>query len=412
LCCLIRFVVASWVFLAECQFFDNSFFDFLLSFFLLTLLSLACSMSSLLNASFALANSVQDMTANVTAFQPVRGLENPLAPTPSPQPAAPIFPGPAFRTDPMSTSHGHGVGWLMWLLLLVLSALVIRRVLAWAQEERRRGRLRWSVLPLKFNWNPWEKIVVRYHALRSSESEHEELTSISVVKDHVRKRATGKRDREGEDERDEESVELLPLSSSSPRHLPSVAVSSPPPSLLPAHLPDLINFRSPPILTPSLLEKLLGVLPAILGVHDFSQLFSSADHGCSLSTLYQRCSLGDYDGPTLLLVRDTENYVFGCYCNQPWRRGALYFGGGDCFLFRLWPSLRVYRATGANEYYMLARDKFLAMGGGDDFGLWLDESLCHGSSRKSVTFDNETLASAPEFTCLAVELWGFVEPTR
>lgn len=42
------------------------------------------------------------------------------------------------------------------------------------------------------------------------------------------------------------------------------------------------------------------------------------------------------------------------------------------------------------------------------FGLWLDESLYHGSSLSCDTFNNEPLTSTEDFIIHGVEAWGFV----
>ena len=43
------------------------------------------------------------------------------------------------------------------------------------------------------------------------------------------------------------------------------------------------------------------------------------------------------------------------------------------------------------------------------FGLLLDESLLRGSSQPCSTFDNECLASCPDFDVEGVELWALLE---
>ena len=127
---------------------------------------------------------------------------------------------------------------------------------------------------------------------------------------------------------------------------------------------------------------------------------------------------------------------------RPVRRQGFY-GNGSCFMWREnteADSLKVYMATAANSYYILAEtgatssssisppasqyashstrgasylqnQEFLAFGAGDGtFGLWIDHQLLNGHSDTCPTFLNEPLSSSPNrnFQILALELWSFV----
>ncbi len=64
----------------------------------------------------------------------------------------------------------------------------------------------------------------------------------------------------------------------------------------------------------------------------WSLAYSTKANGISLSTLYRRCSAAL---PTLLLVRDTSGYVFGCYSGDGWRVSPRFYGSGETFVFQL-----------------------------------------------------------------------------
>jgi len=64
-----------------------------------------------------------------------------------------------------------------------------------------------------------------------------------------------------------------------------------------------------------------------------------------------------------------------------------------------------------NINFMCSRRDFVAMGGGSNFGLWMDSDFERGSSTYCETFDNPCLASSEDFQIIAVEVWGFSEPT-
>ena len=100
------------------------------------------------------------------------------------------------------------------------------------------------------------------------------------------------------------------------------------------------------------------------------------------------------------------------------------------------PRAAVYRWTRANTHFVHVSSECLAFGsaslggagsppasprdsGGSSLpgsprsarsgaGLYLDASFEFGSSYPSATYENECLASAPEFRCIKLEAWGFV----
>jgi hypothetical protein len=59
--------------------------------------------------------------------------------------------------------------------------------------------------------------------------------------------------------------------------------------------------------------------------------------------------------------------VFGCFQSESWKKSNLYYGNGMTFVFTVRPSgaLEVYKwAETSNSYFVLSKDKFLAVGGG------------------------------------------------
>lgn len=55
------------------------------------------------------------------------------------------------------------------------------------------------------------------------------------------------------------------------------------------------------------------------------------------------------DGPTVLIIKDKEGYVYGGYASQPWERHADFYGDMKSFLFQLYPTASIFRPTGANN---------------------------------------------------------------
>lgn len=55
------------------------------------------------------------------------------------------------------------------------------------------------------------------------------------------------------------------------------------------------------------------------------------------------------EGPTVLIIKDKEGYIYGGYASQPWERHADFYGDMKSFLFQLYPKASIYRPTGANN---------------------------------------------------------------
>ena len=206
------------------------------------------------------------------------------------------------------------------------------------------------------------------------------------------------------------------------------------------------GYRS--LLSTEDLRQLLPHLPSRCMGKDLTLLFSSQRDGYSLSTLYTRAR---GSGPTLLVVLDDSQSVFGGFGSRDWsgaeyssgglgaggggggglpssyargsvgymssphRRdltggaGAHFFGSGDAFLFALRPDFAVYRWTRVNNEFQLAREDLLAFGGGGGrFGLCLDANLEYGSTGPCETYGNPPLTPLGErFRMVRVELYGF-----
>ncbi|CAN8268489.1 unnamed protein product [Cochlearia groenlandica] len=166
-------------------------------------------------------------------------------------------------------------------------------------------------------------------------------------------------------------------------------------------------------ITAHLLEFLQACLPNIVRGCKWILLYSTLKHGISLRTLLRRSS--ELPGPCLLVAGDKQGAVFGALLECPLRPTPKrkYQGTSQTFLFTtIYGQPRIFRPTGANRYYMMCMNEFLAFGGGGNFALCLDEDLLKATSGPSETFGNECLASSPEFELKNVELWGFAHASQ
>ncbi|CAB4063533.1 E2.3.3.10 [Lepeophtheirus salmonis] len=148
--------------------------------------------------------------------------------------------------------------------------------------------------------------------------------------------------------------------------------------------------------------------------------YSSDEHGVSISTFYSR--IEEYE-QTILVVKTTDQEVFGAYCSSSWKernrnddRGnrQRYFGTGETFLFVLAPKMKHYSWVGpgnginkvedhTRELYMSGTSENICVGGGKGSALFIDNTLSLGSSEKCVTFNNDPLSSKRDFQISLIE---------
>ncbi|XP_059917032.1 MTOR-associated protein MEAK7-like isoform X1 [Gadus macrocephalus] len=146
-------------------------------------------------------------------------------------------------------------------------------------------------------------------------------------------------------------------------------------------------------------------------------LFTTQLHGESFSRMVAGLSKR---GPTLLLIRDTRGHVFGAFASHAWEVKPQFQGDSRCFLFSVYPRLRVYTATGYNQHFMYLNQNQqtmpngLGMGGQHGyFGLWLDSDFGRGHSRarpKCTTYGSPQLSGDEEFTLDYAEVWAVGKP--
>ena len=182
--------------------------------------------------------------------------------------------------------------------------------------------------------------------------------------------------------------------------------------LLPPVVPMQSIFQS--ILGPACMSLLAWHIPPPLR-GPARQLFCSRRDGESFAKLTE-CVLRK--GPTLLVVRDTDGFVFGGFASRSWEIHPKFRGDGECFLFTALPKLEVFnKPTFYNKhfmYYQMHADTLpngLGMGGQFDyFGLWLSADFGKGHSRakpKCTTYASKQLSGREDFSIHSLEVWGF-----
>lgn len=67
--------------------------------------------------------------------------------------------------------------------------------------------------------------------------------------------------------------------------------------------------------------------------------FSTENHGFSLSTIYRLMT--DIDSPCLIVVKDTNNQIFGAMTSTNILQSDHFYGTGESFLFTFYPDFKV-----------------------------------------------------------------------
>lgn len=162
-------------------------------------------------------------------------------------------------------------------------------------------------------------------------------------------------------------------------------------------------------------------LPVRITMYQPILLYTTEEHGCSLTTFYVRVEQHE---PTLLMIKTCNNEVFGAYCSSRWGernqkddRGnrQAYFGTGETFLFSLYPERAKYPWVGMDgdkvnhgaELFMAADSKMITIGGGEGQAIWMDENIRFGKTDKCQTFNNPPLCPSGDFEIRVLEVYGF-----
>ncbi|XP_026327146.1 TBC1 domain family member 24 isoform X9 [Hyposmocoma kahamanoa] len=170
-------------------------------------------------------------------------------------------------------------------------------------------------------------------------------------------------------------------------------------------------------------------LPVRITMYQPVLLYTTEEHGCSLTTFFVRV---EHHEPTLLMIKTCNNEVFGAYCSTRWlernqkdERGnrQAYFGTGETFLFSLYPERAKYpwvgltqgsgdkgedtRVAHGSELFMAADSKMITVGGGDGQAIWMDENIRFGKTDRCSTFNNPPLCPSGDFEIRVLEVYGF-----
>lgn len=71
-------------------------------------------------------------------------------------------------------------------------------------------------------------------------------------------------------------------------------------------------------------------LPPLIRMRDWQLLFSIDTDGTSMMTFYNLVREHD---ETIILIKDSQNSVFGAYVNERWHYDKKFYGSGESFVF-------------------------------------------------------------------------------
>ncbi|XP_069180612.1 nuclear receptor coactivator 7 isoform X10 [Procambarus clarkii] len=173
---------------------------------------------------------------------------------------------------------------------------------------------------------------------------------------------------------------------------------------LEAFLPEICGVSE--IITDAVRKNMYKKLPARAQGYSWKLVFSTAQHGFSLNSLYRK--MNEIDTPIMLFIQDTHQNIFGAVVSCSLRVSELYYGTGESFLFSFHPEFQVFPWTGENTFFVKGNNESLVVGGGDgNFGLWLDGDLYQGRTQPCKTYNNPQLTDSEDFIIKAVECWCF-----
>lgn len=171
------------------------------------------------------------------------------------------------------------------------------------------------------------------------------------------------------------------------------------------HRPRAGSSQGSSILTERHVRFLWSHLPTYLTCNEMELAYTTRRHGWNLLSFY---SMLDGKGPTILVVKDTEDNIFGAFCSASWKRSNEVYGNGRSFVFTLRPHMQAFVWSGLENSFMYTRRDAVFVGGGKKgiaLCLQLDDE--RGFTQECQTFLSPALSEHGSFRCEVVEAWCF-----
>jgi len=144
------------------------------------------------------------------------------------------------------------------------------------------------------------------------------------------------------------------------------------------------------ILSDDMLSDLAINLPSNLAGSNLFLVYQTGTHGYSLGTIYRKMKSSNF--PSLLLIKDNSNTVFGAYMPDNLHISTHYYGTGETFVFHWKPNFKKYEWTRENSFFLKGdRDCFAIGSKSGRSAIWFEDTLKYGRSEPTDTFENPTL---------------------
>ncbi|XP_066266226.1 GTPase-activating protein skywalker-like [Branchiostoma lanceolatum] len=172
------------------------------------------------------------------------------------------------------------------------------------------------------------------------------------------------------------------------------------------------------ILNHAQIHQLWCWLPQRFSLYEPRIIFSSSDDGYHLRNLYQKCADNQ---PIVLVIKTKNDEIFGAFITESLdytankNKSRAYFGTGEMFLFSLTPVPERFPWVGVSDggdlspsqsMFISADHTSLVIGGGDGDGIFLDQEMNRGHTKRCKTFNNAPLCTSGDFHCVSVEVLG------
>jgi len=193
---------------------------------------------------------------------------------------------------------------------------------------------------------------------------------------------------------DKQELGLIPVKPSSPES-PEVKGSG-----------KLLNQSA--ILNNDIFENIRLFLPVRLRGKNWKRLFSTEVHGTSWTTFYSNISSNPlHSSETIIVVKDSSGESFGLFATEDWVVKEGFFGTGECFVFKTWPTFKCWLwDPNYPDYWQIATKGHIGIGA--EYALCIYEGFTEGTSNVSPTFKNECLARTTSFIITVLEVWCLV----
>ena len=163
------------------------------------------------------------------------------------------------------------------------------------------------------------------------------------------------------------------------------------------------------------MEFLFQLVPRENQISSLQLLFSTAEHGYSLTTLYNSAGKCTTRKGMIFCIKTSIGDVFGGYCGELFKITQIYYiGSEESFVFSLLPKREVFKSAGVNTYYLRCDTNSFSFGGssegeGKGEAIRIEQDFATGTTYSSETFNNKPLTGEAKenmFKCAEFEVYA------